>query len=89
MTDKRNSSAIEFLARADLATDIDIHRVGAAVDLSPSRFRHLFKRRGSVHRKRYSEKAQTTRILLQVKQVMLMVGYQDPSHSVRDYKRTF
>jgi len=42
VTDKRNSSAIEFLARADLATDIDIHRVGAAVDLSPSRFRHLF-----------------------------------------------
>jgi AraC-like DNA-binding protein len=42
VTDKRISSAIDFLARADLATDIDIHSVAAAVNLSPSRFRHLF-----------------------------------------------
>jgi transcriptional regulator GlxA family with amidase domain len=26
---------------------------------------------------------------LQVKQVMLMVGYQDPSHFVREYKNIF
>jgi AraC family transcriptional regulator of arabinose operon len=96
VTDKRISSAIEFLARADLANDIDIHRVAEAVNLSPSRFRHLFTKevgtspRGYI---RFSRMCRAKTLLentfLQVKQVMLMVGYQDPSHFVRDYKRTF
>lgn len=96
MTDKRISSAIEFMARADLATDIDIHQVAAAVNLSPSRFRHLFKKevgpspRGYIRFLRMCRaKSLLENTFLQVKQVMLMVGFQDPSHFVRDYKRTF
>jgi AraC family transcriptional regulator of arabinose operon len=96
VTDKRISSAIEFLARADLATDIDIPRVAAAVNLSPSRFRHLFTKevgaspRGYIRFLRMCRaKSLLENTFLQVKQVMLMVGYHDPSHFVRDFKRAF
>jgi AraC family transcriptional regulator, arabinose operon regulatory protein len=94
--DKRISSAIEILAQTDLATDIDIHQVAAAVNLSISRFRHLFTREVGASPQSYirflrmrQAKSLLESTFLQVKQVMLMVGYQDPSHFVRDYKSAF
>ncbi len=40
--DKRICAALKVLVSADLAKDISIDNIAMAVNLSPSRFRHLF-----------------------------------------------
>lgn len=96
MKDKRICCAIEILEEADLAADIDVCRIATSVNLSLSRFRHLFTRQVGMSPQSYirllrmrQAKSLLENTFLQVKQVMSMVGYQDPSHFVRDYKSTF
>jgi transcriptional regulator GlxA family with amidase domain len=91
--DPRISGAMEILAKADLGTDIDIAQIATAVNLSRSRFRHLFTKEVGTSPHSYIRFLRMCRArsllentFLQVKQVMLMVGYRDPSHFVRDYK---
>ena len=44
--DKRIRAALEVLGSADLARDISMDNIARAVNLSPSRFRHLFTQEG-------------------------------------------
>jgi AraC family transcriptional regulator of arabinose operon len=94
--DRRISGAMEILAKADLNADIDIAQIAMAVNLSISRFRHLFTKEVGTSPHSYIRSLRMHRArgllentFLQVKQVMLMVGYRDPSHFVRDYKSIF
>jgi transcriptional regulator GlxA family with amidase domain len=94
--DQRISGAMEILGKADLNTDIDIIQIATAVNLSTSRFRHLFTKEVGTSPHSYIRLLRMHRAkslfestFLQVKQVMLLVGYRDPSHFVRDYKSIF
>jgi transcriptional regulator GlxA family with amidase domain len=94
--DQRISSAIEILAMTDLSAGVDIDEIARVVNLSRSRFRHLFTKQvgTSPHNYiRYLRMRQAKSLLentfLRVKQVMFAVGYKDPSHFVRDYKHIF
>jgi AraC family transcriptional regulator of arabinose operon len=68
--------------------------LAAAVNLSPSRFRHLFTSQTGLAPARYLRRMRLRRArlliersFLSVKEVMALVGYNDPSHFSRDFKR--
>src|SRR5262249_5704540 len=92
--DKRIRAALEVLSSADLARDISIDNIARAVNLSPSRFRHLFTREvgdtphGCVRRLRLLRaKKLLEESFHMIKEIMMMVGYRDASHFGRDYKK--
>lgn len=71
-----------------------VPRMAAAVELSPSRFAHLFRDQTGVPPARYLHtlRMQRARVLLErtflsVKEVMVSVGFRDPSHFARDFRR--
>jgi transcriptional regulator GlxA family with amidase domain len=94
--DERIRAALEVLRSADLAKDISIDNIATAVNLSPSRFRHLFTQEvgetphGCI---RLLRMLRAQKLLEQsfyrIKEIMVMVGYCDASHFGRDYKRCF
>jgi AraC family transcriptional regulator of arabinose operon len=68
--------------------------LAAWVRLSPSRFAHLFRAETGTPPGRYLQtmRMQRARVLLErtflpVKDVMLRVGFRDPSHFARDFRR--
>ncbi len=94
--DERICAALELLVSADLAKDISIDNIATAVNLSPSRFRHLFTREvgetphGCIRLLRMQRaKKLLEQSFYRVKEIMVMVGYCDASHFGRDYKRCF
>ena len=94
--DKRIRAALEVLGSADLARDISMDNISRAVNLSPSRFRHLFTQEvgetphGCV---RLLRMLRAKKLLEEsfyiIKEIMVMVGYCDASHFTRDYKKCF
>jgi AraC family transcriptional regulator of arabinose operon len=79
----------ETLASAPRVPDL-----AALVHLSPSRFAHLFRAETGVPPGRYlhTMRMQRARVLLErtflsVREVMRLVGFRDPSHFARDFRR--
>jgi AraC-like DNA-binding protein len=94
--DERIRLALEVLGKIDLARGISIDDIATGVNLSPSRFRHLFTQEvgetphGCVRLLRMLRaKKLLERSFYRTKEVMLMVGYCDASHFSRDYKKCF
>ncbi len=91
--DPRITWAIEYM-RANLAAPLAIPDLAARVNLSPSRFAHLFRREvgtapGTFLRAIRMARARVLleRTFLSVKEVMTLVGCNDPSHFSRDFRR--
>lgn len=77
-----------------LARPIAIADLAVQVNLSPSRFRQLFGAQTGHSPARYLQqlRLRRARLLLErtflsVKEVMTLVGYNDPSHFARDFRR--
>ena len=77
-----------------LADPLDVTDLATSVNLSPSRFAFLFRRDMGMSPARFvrarrldraRELLETT--FLSVKEVMGLVGYNDPSHFARDFRR--
>jgi AraC family transcriptional regulator of arabinose operon len=71
-----------------------IPELAAWVRLSPSRFAHLFRAETGTPPGRYLQtmRMQRARVLLErtflpVREVMIRVGFRDPSHFARDFRR--
>lgn len=94
--DPRIVTAVTWIRQQLSARDIDVDRIANAVNLSSSRFRHLFQQHMGITPRRYHkllrlQKAQRLlrETFLNVKQVMVEVGWTDESHFCRDYKRAY
>jgi AraC family transcriptional regulator, arabinose operon regulatory protein len=93
--DGRVTWAIAEMQRR-IGEEISVPALAAAVNLSRSRFAHLFKHETGVSPARYlrDQRLERARDLLEstflsVKEVMAAVGFNDPSHFSRDFHRTF
>ena len=82
------------LMQQQLGSRIVVTELAAAVNLSPSRFRQLFTAQVGVGPALYLQRLRLRRArlliertFLTVKQVMALVGYSDPSHFSRDFRR--
>ena len=94
--DKRIRAALGILGSADLARDISMDNIAKAVNLSPSRLRHLFTQEvgetphGCVRLMRMLRARELLeKSFYTIKEIMVMVGYCDASHFSRDYKKCF
>jgi transcriptional regulator GlxA family with amidase domain len=94
--DSRIHTAVWWLGRQSSATAIDVNEIAKVLNLSNSRFRHLFRQHMGITPSRYHkllrlEKARhlLRESFLNVKQVMAEVGWSDESHFCRDYKRVY
>jgi AraC family transcriptional regulator of arabinose operon len=93
LVDPRITWAVEQMQRR-LDEPIGIAELAAQVNLSPSRFRHLFKVQAGTGPQQYLQRLRLRRArlliertFLSVKEVMALVGYNDPSHFSRDFRR--
>jgi transcriptional regulator GlxA family with amidase domain len=93
--DKRIRWAVDHLER-NLGAPVSVAELAAAVNLSPSRFWHLFRDETGTSPLRYLHAlrmqrahALIERSFLSIKQVMAHVGISDPSHFARDFKRFY
>ena len=91
--DQRIASAIEQID-AHLADPLDVRQLAASVNLSESRFAHLFRAETGVSPMRFVRERRMARArgllegtYLSVKDVMTTVGCNDPSHFARDFRR--
>ena len=91
--DPRVTWTVDYIRR-HLAEPLTIRVLAGQANLSPSRFRALFVVQTGVAPMRYLQRARLrrARILLErtflsVKDVMALVGYSDPSHFARDFRR--
>jgi AraC family transcriptional regulator, arabinose operon regulatory protein len=82
------------LMTADLRREISLDELAQSLNLSASRLRHLFKDETGLSPVQYlkAQRMQKARELLEttflnVKEVMLKVGFTDRSHFVRDFKK--
>jgi transcriptional regulator GlxA family with amidase domain len=94
--DARVSTAIAWMRQQLSAGDIDVNNIAKAVNLSSSHFRHLFQQHTGTTPRRYHKLLRLQRAehllrgsFLNVKQVMIEVGWTDESHFCRDYKRVY
>jgi transcriptional regulator GlxA family with amidase domain len=78
----------------EVARSLSVGRLSALVNLSPSRFRSLFMAQTGVPPLRYLQRLRLRRArilvlhtFLSIKEVMALVGYNDPSHFARDFRR--
>jgi AraC-like DNA-binding protein len=93
--DPRIEWALEHM-RAHLRQPLDVATLARHVNLSPSRFAHLFRANTGVAPVRYLRgmRLSRARLLLErtflsVKEVMALVGCNDASHFTRDYRRAY
>ena len=77
-----------------LSEPFEVGRLAAAVNLSTSRFSHLFRAETGSSPTRYMQTLRMTKArallestFLTVKEVMVQVGCNDPSHFARDFRR--
>lgn len=94
--DARVAAAILWMRQQLSAGDIDVNNIARAVNLSGSHFRHLFQQHTGTTPRRYHKMLRLQRAqhllrasFLNVKQVMIEVGWRDESHFCRDYKRVY
>jgi transcriptional regulator GlxA family with amidase domain len=93
MVDPRITATVALMQQR-FGQPIPIVDLAAAVNLSPSRFRHLFTSQVGVGPAVYLQRLRLRRArlliertFLSVKEVMALVGYNDPSHFSRDFRR--
>jgi AraC family transcriptional regulator of arabinose operon len=79
-----------------LGEQINVSELARSVNLSRSRFAHLFRAQTGISPARYLRdfRLDRARLLLEttflsVKEVMAAVGFNDPSHFSRDFHRVF
>ena len=91
--DPRVTWAVAYMQRS-LQARIVIADLARAVNLSASRFTHLFAAHTGMPPARYLQRLRLRRArllidrtFLSVKEVMVLVGYSDPSHFTRDFGR--
>jgi AraC-like DNA-binding protein len=91
--DRRITWAVGYMQQ-HLAEPIPMPALASQVNLSPSRFRHLFRSQIGLAPAEYLQRLRLRRArlliertFLTVKEVMALVGYNDPSHFSRDFKR--
>ena len=91
--DGRITWAVEHM-EDNLAGALSVPELAARVRLSPSRFRDLFSAHTGVAPAQYLRQLRLRRArvliertFLSVKEVMALVGYNDPSHFSRDFRR--
>ena len=91
--DPRVRQIIDLLSE-DLSRDFDFTALAASVNLSPSRLRHLFKDETGLTPAQYLKRLRLERAkellegsFLRLKDVMPLVGINDESHFVRDFKK--
>ena len=84
------------LIRTDFRRDLKLAQIATRVDLSPSRLRHLFKAQMGVTPSKFLKtqrlreaKKLAERTSLRVKEIVCIVGVNDQSHFLRDFKRTY
>jgi transcriptional regulator GlxA family with amidase domain len=91
--DSRVTQAVAAMEEG-LGRALTLDEIAASVNLSVSRFAHLFKQHTGVPPARYLHELRLARArlllertFLSVKQVMAAVGLNDPSHFSRDFRR--
>ena len=94
--DPRIVVAIAWIEHQFAKANIDINEIAQTVNLSNSRFRHLFRQQTGLTFHRYHKFLRLQRAhellcqsFLSVKQVMMELGWTDESHFCRDYKRVY
>ena len=92
-TDWRITWAVDYMQR-HLAESLTVPELAARVNLSASRFRDLFSGQTGLGPVEYLQRLRLRRArlliertFLTVKEVMALVGYNDPSHFSRDFRR--
>ena len=93
VVDRRITWAVEYMQR-NLGAPLSIPALAARVNLSPSRFRVLFSAQTGLGPAQYLQRLRLRRArlliertFLSVKEVMALVGYNDPSHFSREFRR--
>jgi len=91
--DPRITWIVDYIHR-ELARPLSVAELSALINLSSSRFRILFAAQVGVPPLRYVQALRlrrarllVERTFLSVKEVMALVGYNDPSHFARDFRR--
>jgi AraC family transcriptional regulator of arabinose operon len=82
--------------KTDPATAWDFAALAVLVNLSPSRFRHLFKQETGATPAQYLKEVRLRRAakllrnsFLQIKQILKQVGLSSSAHFVRDFRQLF
>lgn len=93
--DRRIESIISKI-ESDISRSWDTPTLASMVDLSPSRFRHLFKQETGTSPAQYLKelrlrkaKQMLRKTFLSVKQILKRVGIRSNSHFVHDFKKTY
>ncbi len=93
--DSRISRA-EALIHSHLHRKLLLHELAGAAGLSVSRMCHLFKKQTGIAPARYARVLRMQRAgellktsVLSVKQIGVLLGYDDPSRFVEDFRRTY
>lgn len=93
LMDPRVRQTINLLSK-DLSRNLDVKALAASVNLSPSRLRHLFKDETGLTPAQFLKRLRLDRArelldesFLCLKEVMPLVGINDLSHFVRDFKK--
>jgi len=93
IVDRRITWAVALMQR-QMAEPVAVGDLAAHVNLSASRFRELFTRQVGLGPSQYLQRLRLRRArlliegtFLSVKEVMALVGYNDPSHFSRDFRR--
>ena len=93
--DQRIQTAMDLMAK-DLQRDFSLYALARSVNLSLSRFHHLFKAETGMTPARYlrSLRLEQARELLatsflSIKQLMRCVGFTDQSHFNHEFKRAY
>ena len=96
VADPRIIKGISLIGQQLSTSVIDLDKITRAVNLSNSRFRHLFQQQVGLTPRRYHKLLRLQKAhdllcgsFLSVKQVMAEVGWTDESHFSRDYKRIY
>lgn len=91
--DPRITWAVEFM-RQRLSEPLTVRALAEKVNLSRSRFTSLFTAQTGLSPLRYLQRLRLRRArlliersFLSVKEIMALVGYNDPSHFSRDFRR--
>lgn len=91
--DPRISWIVAHMQR-NFAEPVPVGELAALINLSPSRFRALFRAQTGVSPAQFLRRLRLRRArllllhsFLTVKEVMAAVGYSDPSHFARDFRR--
>ena len=95
ISDRRIASIVSVL-RADFRRRPTLSEIASSVNLSTSRLRHLFKSQVGVTpskfikiKKFHEAKKLAERTYLSVKEIVSLVGGNDESHFLRDFKKVY